>query len=156
MNEVAISEVPVTSSAALSLYHAAVDELMRRYGTDDGLRVNFEELTPPRGFFLVARAEGHLAAGVGVRTISDPDLHVGEVKRLWVRPDLRRRGVAARLMSALEDHARTRGYRRLYLETGVEQPEALAFYRRHGWAEVDEFPSGAFSYPKATRFTKPL
>lgn len=156
MPNLAIDEEPVTSSAGLSLYHAAIDELIRRYGGDDGLHVDYAELSPPRGFFLVARVDGHPAAGVGLRPIGAREERLGEVKRLWVRPDQRRHGLAAALMTALEGHARDRGFRRLYLETGEAQPEALAFYRKTGWSEIDAFPPGAFSYPTATRFAKTL
>ena len=66
----------------------------------------------------MARWDAHLAGGVGLRSISDPAQHLGEIKRLLVRPDLRRRGVVAALMTAVEDYARSTGYRELYLETG--------------------------------------
>lgn len=156
MPNVVIAEEPATSSAGLSLYHAAIDELIRRYGGDDGLHVDLEELSPPRGFFLVARLGGDLGGGVGVRPLAGEGRHLGEVKRLWVRPDQRRRGLARRLMAALEDHARDHGFDQLYLETGVAQPEAIAFYRSTGWTEVADFPPGSYSYPTATRFTKLL
>ncbi len=156
MPNVEIAEEPVTSSAGLSLYHAAIDELIRRYGGDDGLHVDYSELSPPRGLFLVARVDGHPVGGVGVRPIGASEERFGEVKRLWVRPDQRRHGLAAALMSALETHARDHGFRQLYLETGEAQPEALAFYRATGWSEVAAFPPGAYSYPTATRFTKSL
>jgi len=96
------------------------------------------------------------AGGVGVRPIGDPAQRLGEVKRLWVRPDLRRGGVATDLMSAIETRARQLGYERLYLETGPAQPEALALYVTTGWTPVDEFPPGAFAHRDSHRFTKAL
>ncbi len=152
-----INEEPVESSGALSVFHAAVDELERRYGdgSDDRQHV-IAELTPPRGFFLVARESGHPAGGVGVRAIGGAEEHLGEVKRLWVRPDMRRSGVASALMTAVQEHALVLGYRRLYLETGPAQPEALAFYPRIGWTVVDEFPPGVYSHPGASRFFRDL
>lgn len=157
MQNLIISEEPIETSGALSVFHAAVDELNRRYGdgSDDRQRV-IEELTRPRGFFLVARESHHLAGGVGVRTIAELEDHLGEVKRLWIRPDLRRVGVASALMSAVLDRARELGYRRLYLETGPAQPEALAFYPHTGWTPVEEFPPGVFSHPGASRFFRDL
>ena len=151
-----IQEESINSSGALSLLHAAVDELNRRYGQSDGPHLSNDELGPPRGVFLVARLDGHLAGGVGLRAIAEPESRLGEVKRLWVCPDLRRAGVAAQLMDALEHHARQLGYRQLYLETGHAQPEALALYPAIGWNPVDSFPQGAFSHERATRFTKVL
>jgi GNAT superfamily N-acetyltransferase len=150
-----IDDELITSHGALSVYHAAIDELARRYdGFDEEIHLQAQEMLPPRGLFLVARADGHPVGGVGVRPIGDDALMLGEVKRLWVRPDQRRLGVAAKLMIALVERARQSGFSQLYLETGDAQPEALALYQKIDWAPVEKFPDGAFSYPTAYRFTK--
>ena len=150
-------EEAITTSGAASVLHAAVDELERRYGRiDDDVHLHPDELAPPEGAFLVARLSGHLAGGVGIRRIGQTDQRLAEVKRLWVRPDLRRSGVATILMEAAERRAREMGYRQLYLETGRAQPEALAFYPRTGWTQVEAFPPGVFTHELATRFTKAL
>jgi GNAT superfamily N-acetyltransferase len=156
-SEVSVREESITTSGAASVLLAAVDELERRYGqADDDAHLHTDELAPPEGTFLVARVAGHLAGGVGIRRIGDADQRLAEVKRLWVRPDLRRTGVATALMEAAERRARELGYRQLYLETGRAQPEALAFYPRTGWTRVETFPPGAFTHEMATRFTKIL
>lgn len=147
----------ITSSGALSVFHAAIDELTRRYGgSDEAKHLSVEELLPPEGVFLVSRLDAHPVGGVGLRRIAAPDLNYGEVKRLWVRPDLRRQGVGATLMRTIEHTAVRLGYRQLYLETGYAQPEAVELYRTTGWTPVEAFPAGAFSYPQAYRFTKVL
>jgi GNAT superfamily N-acetyltransferase len=152
-----IKDELITTSGALSVFKAAVDELNRRYGSiDDDTQMNIDELLPPTGAFLVARDDGHLCGGVGLRRIADPALRYAEVKRLWVRPDLRRSGIAARLMAEIEERARTMGYERLYLETGPAQPEAVAFYPKHAWTSVEVFPEGAHTHEGAYRFTKLL
>jgi GNAT superfamily N-acetyltransferase len=147
----------VDSSGALAIVHAASDELQQRYGGDgDNQHLRVDELRPPQGIFLVARKGPHLAGGVGLRAISDPSLRFAEVKRLWVRPDLRREGVGLVLMNEIESSARSLGYVTLYLETGPAQPEALALYRTNGWTEIDEYPAGAFCHPQAHWFKKDL
>jgi len=152
-----IDDEPIGSSGALSVLYAAVDELNRRYGEDgDEGQLAFTQLEPPRGIFLVARVDGHPVGGVGLRPISAPERNFGEVKRLWVRPDLRRSGVAAALMLDIEERARLLGYVQLFLETGPAQPEALAFYPKIGWERVEEFPPGAFTHHVASRFTRVL
>lgn len=157
MSELIIDDEPITSHGALSVYHASIDELNRRYGgSDEDQHLQVEELLAPRGVFLVARRDGHLVGGVGLRSISDPTLSIGEIKRLWVRPDQRRLGVGVRLMQQVEERARQLGYRQLYLESGYAQPEALALYRSSHWIAVEEYPPGAHSYPVANRFTKVL
>lgn len=147
----------ISTSGALSVFHAATDELNRRYGRiDEDFEVLIHELTPPQGSFLVARVDAHPAGGVGIRTIGDPSHRFAEVKRLWVRPDQRRFGVGARLMKDIEEHARSLNFRELYLETGWAQPEALALYQTNGWTPVTEYPDGAFSHPTSYRFMKTL
>jgi putative acetyltransferase len=152
-----IAEESITTDGALAVAHAAADELQRRYG-GSGDESNFElaDLAVPRGLFLVARVDGELAGGVGLRAIGPSGSRQAEVKRLWVRPDLRRSGIAVALMADVVERGRAMGLRRLFLETGWAQPEAQALYPRIGWQRVDEFPDGAFTHPESTRFTMGL
>jgi GNAT superfamily N-acetyltransferase len=145
----------IDTSGALAIVHAASDELQQRYGGDgDNQHLSVDELRPPLGIFLVARHDRHLVGGVGLRSIADPDLHFAEVKRLWVRPDLRREGIGLVLMKEIESRARELGYLTLYLETGPAQPEALALYRSNGWTGIDQYPDGVFCHPRAHWFMK--
>jgi putative acetyltransferase len=147
----------IATSGALSVVHAADDELKRRYGGDgDGPNLHLEHLAEPLGLFLVARHGGDIAGGVGLRSIGEAALRFGEIKRLWVRPDLRRGGVATSLMNEVEGRARSLGYQRLYLETGPKQPEAVALYATNGWDSVQDYPSDVFCHPMSLRFTKAL
>ncbi len=157
MFAITVNPESIDSSGALALLYAASDELQQRYGGEgDNKHLIVDELRPPRGLFLVARHDHDLVGGVGLRPICEPDLHFAEVKRLWVRPDLRREGIGLTLMDELETHAKELGYVTLFLETGPAQPEALTLYRSHGWAEIDKYPAGAFSHPQARRFSKEL
>ena len=148
----------VDTPAAIALINCAQDELDRRYGLANTDRANLEldDMTPPRGIFVVARCDGHLAGGVGVRSIGDAPKRYGEIKRLWVRPDLRSRGLATELMTVAENEARALGLRHLFLETGIKQPEAIAFYARTGWTKIDDFPDGLGAYPQGIKFAKDL
>jgi putative acetyltransferase len=57
----------------------------------------------------------------------------GEIKRMYVRPGCRGAGVGRALLDELARQARARALRRLRLETGIEQPEAVALYERAGF-----------------------
>jgi GNAT superfamily N-acetyltransferase len=154
---IAVVAESVDTNGALAIVHAASDELQQRYGGDgDNQHLSVDELRPPRGIFLVARHDSHLVGGVGLRSIADPELHFAEVKRLWVRPDIRREGIGLALMNEIESRARDLGYLTLYLETGPAQPEALALYRSNGWMEIDRYPEGVFCHPQAHWFKKGL
>ena len=155
--QIQVNREPSTSPAVRALVYCALDELNRRYGANaDDHSLHFEELDPPNGAFFVARIDGHLAGGVALRTITDPADRVAEVTRLWVRPDLRKFGVAQRLMSELETWATEAGFLTIYLETGDRQPEAIAFYSRINYERVTAFPEGAEHYPEGLKFKKDL
>ena len=158
MTGLTINDESIDSSGALSVYYGAVDELRRRYGggDDESVDLRIAELRPPNGLFLVARLNGNPVGGVGVRRIGEPSDQLGEIKRLWVRDDLRRHGVARALMDEIERRSRALGYGRLYLETGWAQPEAQALYPRLGWTSIEEYPPGAFNHHEASLFTKPV
>jgi ribosomal protein S18 acetylase RimI-like enzyme len=68
-----------------------------------------------------------------------PDGPEAELKRMYVSPAARGRGVARAVLAELERTAVEAGYRRMVLETGVKQPEALALYRSAGYVEVPRF-----------------
>ena len=80
---------------------------------------------------------------------------VAELKRLFVHPGYRRKGFSRVLMGAMEDVARGAGATRIILETGTEQPEAIALYRAIGYGEIP--PYGEFSHdPRSLCFAKEL
>jgi len=146
-----IAPEPFDAASVQSLVFAAKDDLDRRYGpATDPTSLHAEDFAPTHGAFLVARLDGHLAGGVGVRTVADG---IAEVKRLWVRPDLRRFGVGTALMDAVVDHARHLQAELLMLETGPLQPEAVALYESQGWNQVAELPVGEHGHPESIRFT---
>lgn len=64
---------------------------------------------------------------------------MAEVERLYVRPEARGHGIAAALLGALEAEASALFADRMVLRTGEWQPEAMALYRRAGYAEIERF-----------------
>jgi GNAT superfamily N-acetyltransferase len=64
------------------------------------------------------------------------DAETAELKRMYVAPTVRGRGLGRRLVAALEAEARALGVRRLVLETGVRQAAALALYRATGFRPI--------------------
>jgi GNAT superfamily N-acetyltransferase len=86
--------------------------------------------------FFVARENGVPAACGGVQLFG---AEYGELKRMYVRPAFRGRGLAQRLLERLAAHARERGVALLRLETGIHQAEALRLYERWGFTRTGPF-----------------
>lgn len=86
--------------------------------------------------FFVVRSDG-LPAGCG--GILFVGREYGEIKRMWVRPSFRGAGLGKRLLDHLADHARSRGFRLLRLETGIHQREAIGLYERLGFYAIPPF-----------------
>lgn len=103
----------------------------------------------PEGW--VGRPPSGRAVGCGgVRRLTD---EVAELKRLYVVPEARRRGVARAVLQHLQGWAAAVGYRELWLETGTEQPEALALYQAMGYRPVAPFrPADAEGHDERSRF----
>jgi DNA-binding MarR family transcriptional regulator/GNAT superfamily N-acetyltransferase len=95
-----------------------------------------EEMTPPAGYFVVARLEG---CPVGCGALKRTKKTNGEIKRMWTAPSARGQGVARRVLQTLELIARDIGLRKLRLETNRTLKEAQALYRQEGYQEVAPF-----------------
>ena len=134
--EIVIAAVDVDEVIASGLVAALDADLMRRYPGEPTNGVEPEEFREAGGYFLLAR-DGADAVGCGAfRPI---DARTVEIKRMFIDPRWRGRGIAGAVLDGLEAEARRRGYVRSILETGVRQPEAIAVYRRAGYAEIDAF-----------------
>lgn len=155
MEDVEIRLVPYVDPLARSLVTAALDELVSRYGGDgDSTPVDDGDFEPPRGAFLVVLAAGTPVACAGWRSHGE-DGWLAELKRMFTAPAARGRGLARRLLSAVEDSARDHGRKRLILETGDRQPEAIALYRSAGYERIDDF--GFYrGYPGVLSFGRDL
>jgi len=87
----------------------------------------------PGGAFLVGEIGGHIVAMGGLRACDDDRAEIGYIR---VHPATRRQSIGRRLMAALEQRAEAMGYTGVVLNTATNQPEAVAFYRSLGYADV--------------------
>ena len=127
------------SPVATALTAAALLDLAERYGGDgDSTPVTPLEFAPPDGGFVVAFLDGVPAGCGGWRTLTGDD-QAGEIKRMYVVPEFRGRGVARAVLRALEEAARKEGRKRMVLETGDRQPEAIALYEKAGYLRIPDF-----------------
>lgn len=124
---------------ARTLIAAMVAELVELYsisGSRLGVPLEPSELAPPAGAYVVGWVGAEPVAGGGLRSVG-PGL--GEIKRMYVAPAWRGRGVARRLLGALEDQARARGMSRVRLDTGSRQPDARHLYESAGYVPIGNY-----------------
>jgi uracil-DNA glycosylase len=118
-------------------------EYVRRYGGRDATPVDPAEFAPPRGLFLVGYVDGDPVVCGGWRShdADEPLLRDGdaEIKRMYVVPLARGRGLARALLAELERTAAFAGRLRIVLETGTAQPEAIGLYTSSGYTDIPKF-----------------
>ena len=124
------------------------------YGGHDDTPHEAAEFRPPVGYFVVGYADGGAVAcgGWRARDVDDPPLRPGdaEIKRMFVLPSHRGRGLARAVLADLESTAVRAGRRRMVLETGDRQPEAIKLYVSAGYAPMAPF--GTYRDTKAGRY----
>jgi GNAT superfamily N-acetyltransferase len=130
---VRLRAVGYADPVAQHLVERVQQEYVVRYGGRDAAGVDPAEFSPPLGLFLVAEVDGRPAGCGGWRSCGDG---VAEVKRMYVEPAFRRRGIAALVLTELERTAAAAGHRQLVLNSGARQPEALELYDRAGYTPV--------------------
>ncbi len=131
-----IEVVTAPEIARLGLLAELDAELNLRYPGEPTNGVEPAGFEDGGGCFLIARLAGEPA---GCGAFRPTDAATVELKRMYVRHAHRGRGLAGRLLEALEREAARRGFTRVILETGTRQPEAIALYRRHGYEPIANF-----------------
>ena len=148
----ALRSLPYDDPLAQYLIEAVQQEYVRRYGGRDAAVVEPAEFLPPNGLFLVAEVDG-VPAGCGAWRAMPSG--AAEIKRVYVEPAFRRRGVARLVVAALERSAAAAGHAEVVLNSGREQPEALTLYAELGYRPVPGYGVYACA-PDAVLLGKPL
>jgi len=126
---------PETFEAARTLFREYAERLgvsLCFQGFEQELSVIETMYAPPKGALLLLERDAGFGGCVGVRPLGEEC----EMKRLYVKPELRGLGCGRRLARAAIDRARQLGYRRLYLDTLPSMAEARALYANLGFEET--------------------
>jgi GNAT superfamily N-acetyltransferase len=134
-------EARVDAGPGGRLAQAMRDEIAELY---DGLELDGAdmpkagpaELSPPGGAFIVGFRGGEAVCCGGVKRL---DERTCEIKKMYVVPEARGKGVARALLEALEAEARRLGYEVARLDTGPRQARARRMYERAGYAAIANF-----------------
>jgi GNAT superfamily N-acetyltransferase len=150
-----VTPEPYDSPVAAALWRAYYTEVSDRYYLlhegrrtapeeleREVARADWSELALPKGQLLVSRYAGEPAGTAGVRLL---DTDTAELKRVYVREELRGKGGGPLLVSAAEDTARALGAVRLILDTRHDLVEARALYARLGYEETEPYNDSKYA-----------
>jgi GNAT superfamily N-acetyltransferase len=133
---VCVKQIDPTSAAAVELIAALDGYLSGLYPQASLHLLPPASFKDPRGVFFGAFMDERLVGCCGYVTHGGG---CGELKRLFVRPEARGRGIGRLLLAAAEEHARAAGLEVLRTETGVSQPDAVRLCERAGYARRGPF-----------------
>ena len=140
--ELVITRVPITHPEALRLIDDVQAFYVERYGSPDTAPIEPSDFEDPHGQYFLGHLDGEPVASGAWRRSSVSALGTdatAEVKRMYVVPSAQRRGLARLMLAHVEATAAAAGIEALILETGLKQPEAIAFYTSAGYQPVPGF-----------------
>lgn len=133
----------ITDPDAALLVEEVQQEYVVRYGTRDETPLAVGYFEEPQGAFFVGYLGTEPVATGAWHRRSDVEFSgrskAAEIKRMYVRPSARRRGLARLMLAHLEATAQAAGAEVMILESGTEQPEALALYASAGYVLIPNF-----------------
>lgn len=139
---VEIQRVAYGHPDAARLIEEVQAEYVVRYGGPDETPLDRLMFEPPDGSFFVGYVDGRpVATGAWRRSTVEAlgAVRTAEVKRMYVSPTVRGRGLARQMLAHLEADAAEHGAQAMVLETGLAQPEAIALYESSGYVPIPAF-----------------
>jgi GNAT superfamily N-acetyltransferase len=123
-------------TAMLAQVRSDIKDYLRRQNYEYELHHLDEKYGHPHGRLLIAYADGKAAGCAALRKLTETEC---EMKRLFVRPEFRKRGIAHALAEKLFAGARETGYRAMLLDTLPELVPALMFYEKLGFYRIPAY-----------------
>lgn len=111
------------------------EDLAKRDGIDHPFYAQYNKINKIKYVVLAYESEKPLGCGA----IKEYEHGIMEVKRMYVLPESRNKGVAARILLELENWARELAYSKCILETGKRQPEAIGLYKKSGYKLIPNY-----------------
>jgi GNAT superfamily N-acetyltransferase len=137
--------VPDARGALVQYLSEILERVAGVTGVHPGQADDVDDYRLPGGCFLLVYRGDEVAGCGAVRSI---DAQTGELKRMWIHPGARGKGLGSRLLDELIARSRALGHRRLVLDTNGVLVEALALYAKHGFEPIPRYNDN----PDATDF----
>lgn len=110
-------------------------DLATRDGEDHSFYAQFNKIDLIK--YAVVAYENNIPLGCGA--IKDFDANTMEIKRMFVKPGRRGKGIASQILKELETWALELGNKKCILETGIKQPEAIRLYTKNGYQQIPNY-----------------
>ncbi len=119
----------------VSLVNLLNADLAVRDGDDHSFYSQYNKIDQIR--YVIVAYDDDVPVGCGAIKQFEPDAM--EIKRMYVSPTARNKGVATRILAALELWTKELSCVRCVLETGKRQPEAIALYKKNGYRSIPNY-----------------
>ena len=137
-----VSDVDADHPDTRRLLEAYFEELRERLGSFEAPSIEQLRADAERGVVLLAYDEEKAVACGALRRVDDV---TAEVKRMFVAHDARGKGHGLTVLRALEDAARSMGYRRIVLDTAAPLAEAANMYLREGYVAIERYNDNPYA-----------
>ncbi len=136
MENITLSPERIETIVSSGLLDGLDADILEKYPGEPTNGVETEGFHEAGGYFVGACLESRIV-GCGAFRLVDGE--TAEIKRMYVVPEFRGRGISRMMLGHLESEARRRGYLRSILETGTRQIEAISLYTSAGYGETSAF-----------------
>ena len=110
-------------------------ELKKRDGDDHTFFAQFNKLDKIKN--VVVYYDENIPIGCGAFKLYNQT--IAEIKRMFVKPQFRNKGIAVKILNALESWAKELNFSECILETGKKQPEAIRLYQKSGYTLIPNY-----------------
>lgn len=136
MKEIEIRKVTSKNKDLRNLIEELDNYLSTLYPENCIHKVNLDTAEKDNVIFLLAYKDSKAIGCVALRPLNDS---VCEMKRMYVIEKERGKGYSSILCIEIENIAKKKGFGRILIETGHEQPEAIGLYKKHGYKSIPKF-----------------
>jgi putative acetyltransferase len=157
MSDVQLEIVKPNRDDVIGMINALDSYLVELYPAESNHLLDIQALMHPSVTFIIATLDGE-TVGCGAFRVMGDDGNYAEIKRMFVKPTCRGKGVGYQILRKLESLAKERGLTLARLETGISQPEALKLYEQMGYIRrtpFGEYPDDPLSMCYEKKLTEP-
>ncbi len=134
-----VRQASPSAAETLRLVQQLWDELVGIYPELNAPSAPPPEVARERAGFVIAWIDGEAVGCGAFSPLSAEESEVAEIRRMYVEPRSRRRGVSRSILAELEREARECGYAIVRLETGIRQPNAIRLYENSGYRRIEPY-----------------